>query len=100
MVISELNLTNCKQIKIYSGRQLPSCSLENCNEVQVNLNNATKACKLYTTCARAVVVAWPKDGADDSTWDIENYHRFPVQEIYESTIKGDVLDTVASEPLE
>jgi len=55
-IISELNLMNCKQVKIFSGVQLPSVTVENGNEINLFLNHKTKGCKLFTTCVRSMWV--------------------------------------------
>jgi hypothetical protein len=99
-IISELNLMNCKQIKVFTGVQLPSCTVENSGEVNLFLNHKTKACKLFTTCVRSMWVQFPKDGADDTDWDQVNWHRHPVAEIYETEVKGEGIKTIPSESLE
>jgi len=74
-LISEINLMNCKVVKIFAQEQVPTCTVENCSEINLMLNHKTKGCKLYTTCARAMWVQWPKDGADDTDYDQVNWHR-------------------------
>lgn len=42
----------------------------------------------------------PKDGADDTDYDLENWHRNAVAEIYETKINGGEIETTPSEALE
>ena len=59
-------------------------SIESTNGAQVNLTQATKKCKVATTCTRSVWIRFPKNGADETDNDNANWVKLPVAEIYET----------------
>lgn len=100
-IVSEINVMNCSNIKIFAKKALRMVTVESTQELQVNLNHATKNCAVTTTCTRSVWVRYPKAGADDEDNDNINWIRMPVGETFESRINAnDVLETHAVELIE
>jgi adenylyl cyclase-associated protein len=83
-VVSDVNIMNSTNIKVFGNDQMKSVTAESTNELQVNLNHKNKNCKVITTCTRAVWIRYPKEGADDQDNDNINWNKQPVAEIYES----------------
>jgi len=96
-VITEITIMNTKGIKIFGLEQMQSVTAEKSQEVNLYLNHKTKNCVVYSICTTSVWIQFPKDGADDTDWDQENWHRHPVPEQYETIVKGEEIVTIPSD---
>lgn len=91
---------NCQVVRVFANKKLQTCTVENSSEINLMLNHLTKNCKVFTTCARSMWIQTPKDGVDDTDYDLELWHRNAVAEMYETKINGGMIETIPSEALE
>lgn len=76
-------------------------TVESSKEIKINLNNATKGCKVQTCCSRSVFVRFPKAGTpDEEQKDVKNIVSLPIAEMFETTVQGDELKTEVLEACE
>ena len=95
--VAEVTVMNTKGLKIFGQEQMQSVTVEKSQEVNLYLNHKTKNCTVYTICTSSIWIQFPKDGADDTDWDQENWHRHPVPEQYETMVKGTEIVTIPSD---
>lgn len=99
-VVSDVNVMNCGQLKVFGLGDMKSLTVETTNELNLQLSHKNKNVKIATTCTRSIWVRWPKDGADETDNDDVNWHRMPIAETYETVIVDKEIVTKPMESLE
>lgn len=101
-VMNSVDVVNCQNIAVFGGTQMGMVNVESSKEVKVNLNNATRTCKVQTCCSRSVFLRFPKTGVsdEDALTDPKNILSIPIGEQYETVIKGDEIHTEVLEAME
>lgn len=100
--MNSVDIVNSQVINVFGVKQMGMVNVESSKEVKVNLNVATRACKVQTCCSRSVFVRFPKSGATDeqASEDPKLMLSIPIGEQYESIIKGDEIHTEVLEAME
>lgn len=101
-IMNSIDVVNSQQITVYGGVQMGMVNVESSKEIKVNLNNATRGCKVQTCCSRSVFVRFPKQGVTDeeAAADAKLILSIPIGEQYETVIKGDEIHTEVLEAME
>jgi adenylyl cyclase-associated protein len=92
-VVAPVEVINCDTVKVNGIKQLNHVSVENSVEVRVILTNATRACCVQTTCARNVLIRFPKEGKDDQSQENEDWATMIIPEAFETKVLGDSIKT-------
>ena len=95
--VAPVEVINCNTVKVFGVKQLNHVSVEGSIEIRVNLTHATRACCVQTTCARNVMVRFPKEGRDDKSTENEDWNTMIIPEAFETRVEGDAVKTVAAD---
>ena len=86
-LISQMEVFKCQASVIKTKTSVPIVNIEGSNQTHVHLNNATKGCKISTSCTRSTIVFYPKAGMTDEQLDnLDNFEMCAVPEVYLTTI--------------
>jgi hypothetical protein len=96
-VVAPVEVINCDTVKVHALKQLGHVSVENSIEIRVILTNATRACCVQTTCARNVMIKFPKEGKDDMSQENEDWATMVIPEAFETKVEGDIIKTAAAD---
>ena len=102
-IMNQVDIVNSQAIQVFAGVQFPMVTCESAKEIKVNLNNATRGCKVQTCCSRSVFVRFPKLGTpDDEQNDPKNIMSIPIGEMFETLLskEGDEIKTEVVEACE
>lgn len=96
-VIAPVEVINCDTVKVFGYKQLNHVSVEGSIEVRIVLSNATRGCCVQTTCARNVLVKFPKVGKDDKSEENDDWATLIIAEAFETKVEGDTIKTAAAD---
>lgn len=99
LVVSTIDVMNSKSIKVSPMVRCGFVNVECTNEFHLMLTNATRECKLATTCTRGVFVKFPKSGTSE-TDEEPQIVSIPVMETFETHVIGDTIETKPAESIE
>lgn len=101
--MNQVDIVNSQVIEVFGGVQFPMVTCESAKEIKINLNNATRGCKVQTCCSRSVFIRFPKLGTPDDEQTLpQNIVSQPIGEMFETVVskEGDQIKTEVVEACE
>jgi len=99
-LIAACDLLKCEAMQVTAITNLRSVVIESCNQVQVNLTNATRNCEVSTVCTTGILIRFPKKGKDDNSEEPDDWAEVPIAETYITKVVDDGLETHGLEGLD
>lgn len=99
-MIAACSMLKCESMEVTAVKNLRTIALETCNQVKVNLTNATKNCEIQTVCTTGIMIKFPKEGKDDNSENQDDFALVGIAETYITKIQSDGINTQGLEGLD